>query len=73
VFPHIAADGQLYAYTLPGYWMDVGQPRDYLKGESALTQAPVSTDTAAAWQHPSSSSLAAPTQQQPVTTGTAAL
>jgi mannose-1-phosphate guanylyltransferase len=33
VFPHVAADGQLYAYTLSGYWMDVGQPKDYLKGE----------------------------------------
>eukprot|EP00882_Tetradesmus_deserticola_P029358 GHRQ01032879.1.p1 GENE.GHRQ01032879.1~~GHRQ01032879.1.p1 ORF type:complete len:327 (+),score=124.66 GHRQ01032879.1:827-1807(+) len=32
VFPHVAADGQLYAFTLAGYWMDVGQPKDYLKG-----------------------------------------
>ena len=32
VFPHIAADNQLFAYTLSGYWMDVGQPKDYLKG-----------------------------------------
>lgn len=32
VFPHIAADNKLYAYTLSGYWMDVGQPKDYLKG-----------------------------------------
>ncbi len=32
VFPHIAADNKLYAYTLNGYWMDVGQPRDYLRG-----------------------------------------
>ncbi|KAL6765796.1 GDP-D-mannose pyrophosphorylase [Haematococcus lacustris] len=32
VFPHIAADSQLYAYTLSGYWMDIGQPKDYLKG-----------------------------------------
>lgn len=34
VFPHVAADGSLYAFTLPGYWMDVGQPKDYLKGRS---------------------------------------
>lgn len=33
VFPHVAADGSLFAYTLGGYWMDVGQPKDYLKGE----------------------------------------
>ncbi|MEW5301312.1 MAG: hypothetical protein WDW38_009517 [Sanguina aurantia] len=32
VFPHIAADNKLYAFTLSGYWMDVGQPKDYLKG-----------------------------------------
>jgi NDP-sugar pyrophosphorylase family protein len=32
VFPHVAADNRLYAYTLNGYWMDVGQPKDYLKG-----------------------------------------
>lgn len=32
VFPHVAADHKLYAYTLTGYWMDVGQPKDYLKG-----------------------------------------
>eukprot|EP00879_Flechtneria_rotunda_P006943 GHRR01007290.1.p1 GENE.GHRR01007290.1~~GHRR01007290.1.p1 ORF type:complete len:302 (+),score=111.12 GHRR01007290.1:460-1365(+) len=32
VFPHVAADNKLFAFTLPGYWMDVGQPRDYLKG-----------------------------------------
>lgn len=34
VFPHVAADNSLYAYTLNGYWMDVGQPKDYLKGEA---------------------------------------
>jgi mannose-1-phosphate guanylyltransferase len=32
VFPHVAADRALYAFVLPGYWMDVGQPRDYLSG-----------------------------------------
>eukprot|EP00878_Enallax_costatus_P016760 GHUV01017588.1.p1 GENE.GHUV01017588.1~~GHUV01017588.1.p1 ORF type:complete len:269 (+),score=87.75 GHUV01017588.1:798-1604(+) len=32
VFPHVAADKSLFAFTLPGYWMDVGQPKDYLKG-----------------------------------------
>lgn len=32
VFPHVAADNKLYAFTLGGYWMDVGQPKDYLKG-----------------------------------------
>lgn len=32
VFPKIAADGGLYAKELEGYWMDVGQPKDYLTG-----------------------------------------
>ncbi|CAG9466737.1 unnamed protein product [Pedinophyceae sp. YPF-701] len=32
VFPAVAADNKLFAFTLPGYWMDVGQPKDYLAG-----------------------------------------
>eukprot|EP00890_Picochlorum_soloecismus_P001752 jgi/Picsp_1/2578/NSC_00809-R1_gdp-mannose pyrophosphorylase len=32
VFPAIAADRKLYAIELEGYWMDVGQPKDYLEG-----------------------------------------
>ncbi|EFN59637.1 hypothetical protein CHLNCDRAFT_133102 [Chlorella variabilis] len=32
IFPKVAADGQLYAVELEGYWMDVGQPKDYLTG-----------------------------------------
>jgi len=32
VFPDMAAEGQLYAMELPGFWMDVGQPPDYLLG-----------------------------------------
>lgn len=31
-FPAMAADGQLYRFVLPGYWMDVGQPKDNLAG-----------------------------------------
>ena len=31
-FPLIVRDKGLYAFTLPGYWMDVGQPKDYLTG-----------------------------------------
>ena len=34
-FPLIAADGKLYAQELVGYWMDVGQPKDYLSGARA--------------------------------------
>ncbi|XP_071510314.1 mannose-1-phosphate guanylyltransferase catalytic subunit beta-like [Diadema antillarum] len=32
VFPHMAEDGQLYAMELQGFWMDVGQPKDFLIG-----------------------------------------
>lgn len=32
VFPHMANDGELYAMDLSGFWMDVGQPKDFLKG-----------------------------------------
>ncbi|XP_042435270.1 probable mannose-1-phosphate guanylyltransferase 1 isoform X2 [Zingiber officinale] len=32
VFPKIAAEKQLYAMVLPGYWMDIGQPKDYITG-----------------------------------------
>lgn len=31
-FPQMAQDKQLYALELSGYWMDVGQPGDFLKG-----------------------------------------
>eukprot|EP00808_Paulinella_micropora_P008956 g73721.t1 len=33
IFPKMAEDGQLYKMTLPGYWMDIGQPKDYLIGQ----------------------------------------
>ncbi|ESN98657.1 hypothetical protein HELRODRAFT_106916 [Helobdella robusta] len=32
IFPHMAADGDLYAFELQGFWMDVGQPKDFLTG-----------------------------------------
>ncbi|KAI7837580.1 hypothetical protein COHA_008593 [Chlorella ohadii] len=32
IFPAVAADGKLFAMALDGYWMDVGQPKDYLTG-----------------------------------------
>jgi len=31
-FPAMVADHELHAMTLPGFWMDVGQPRDFLAG-----------------------------------------
>lgn len=32
-FPLICLANALFAFTLPGYWMDVGQPKDYLTGQ----------------------------------------
>jgi mannose-1-phosphate guanylyltransferase len=32
IFPAMAVKHDLYAMTLGGYWMDIGQPRDFLKG-----------------------------------------
>ena len=28
----MATDGHLYAYELAGFWMDVGQPKDFITG-----------------------------------------
>jgi len=32
IFPEMAKNGALYAMELPGFWMDVGQPPDFLRG-----------------------------------------
>ncbi|CAJ0579618.1 unnamed protein product, partial [Mesorhabditis spiculigera] len=32
IFPKMASDHNLYAFVLPGFWMDVGQPKDFLTG-----------------------------------------
>ncbi|CAD7093638.1 unnamed protein product [Hermetia illucens] len=32
IFPAMASDHQLYAMELSGFWMDVGQPKDFLTG-----------------------------------------
>ena len=32
VFPKIAAEKKLFAMVLPGFWMDIGQPKDYVTG-----------------------------------------
>jgi len=31
-FPKMCEEGNLYCMELPGFWMDVGQPKDYLAG-----------------------------------------
>lgn len=32
VFPFMSSDKQLYAFELNGFWMDIGQPKDFLTG-----------------------------------------
>jgi len=32
IFPQMAKENELYSLELPGFWMDVGQPPDYLIG-----------------------------------------
>jgi len=32
IFPRMCEEGKLYAMDLQGFWMDVGQPRDYITG-----------------------------------------
>ncbi|GET88652.1 mannose-1-phosphate guanyltransferase [Leishmania tarentolae] len=39
IFPAMAAEGQLYAFNLEGFWMDVGQPKDYIFGMSKFIPA----------------------------------
>lgn len=34
VFPLMCDEGQLFAMELKGFWMDVGQPKDFLTGKS---------------------------------------
>eukprot|EP01086_Lenisia_limosa_P016422 TRINITY_DN620_c0_g3_i1.p1 TRINITY_DN620_c0_g3~~TRINITY_DN620_c0_g3_i1.p1 ORF type:complete len:359 (-),score=115.41 TRINITY_DN620_c0_g3_i1:52-1128(-) len=32
IFPKMAQEGVLFAIPLPGFWMDIGQPKDYISG-----------------------------------------
>mmetsp|Transcript_3687 Transcript_3687/g.5120 ORF Transcript_3687/g.5120 Transcript_3687/m.5120 type:complete len:360 (-) Transcript_3687:51-1130(-) len=32
IFPKMAAEGELFSFVLNGFWMDVGQPKDFLTG-----------------------------------------
>lgn len=40
VFPFMSADSQLFAMELKGFWMDVGQPKDYLTGMCLYLNSP---------------------------------
>lgn len=32
IFPQLTGEQQLHCLELDGFWMDVGQPKDYLTG-----------------------------------------
>jgi len=35
----MATDGELFAFELEGYWMDIGQPKDFLTGMCLYLQS----------------------------------
>ncbi|XP_014673231.1 PREDICTED: mannose-1-phosphate guanyltransferase beta-like [Priapulus caudatus] len=39
VFPHMAKEEDLYAFDLKGFWMDIGQPKDFLTGMGMFLKA----------------------------------
>ncbi|OZJ05820.1 Mannose-1-phosphate guanyltransferase [Bifiguratus adelaidae] len=57
IFPDMAADKQLHTFDLENFWMDVGQPKDYLTGTclylSHLTkrQSPILTSPSIDYVH----------------------
>lgn len=38
IFPAMAAQRQLHVFDLRGFWMDIGQPADYIKGQGLYLQ-----------------------------------
>ncbi|OAF69121.1 hypothetical protein A3Q56_03129 [Intoshia linei] len=34
IFPKLASQNALYAFNMKGHWMDIGQPKDFIKGTS---------------------------------------
>lgn len=51
VFPFMARDGQLHAMDLEGFWMDVGQPKDYLIGIGLYLQSLAKTHSLPSGDH----------------------
>lgn len=39
IFPKLAEEGQIYCKKLTGFWMDIGQPKDYLTGVKYFLQS----------------------------------
>ena len=58
-FPLIVRDKGLFAFILDGYWMDVGQPKDYLRGAPycTLTESSLYTHQLVAQTPPASTCL----------------
>lgn len=48
IFPVMAAEAQLHQMELPGYWMDIGQPGDYLVGQNLFIKSQVEKGVALA-------------------------
>eukprot|EP00039_Didymoeca_costata_P018700 m.334595 g.334595 ORF g.334595 m.334595 type:complete len:360 (-) comp17394_c0_seq1:144-1223(-) len=46
IFPKMADDANLFAMDLPGFWMDVGQPPDYLIGQTLYLKSVSENDAA---------------------------
>lgn len=64
IFPVMAAANNLYEMELPGYWMDIGQPSDYIKGQGMYIRSQVEkgsndasirpgAENSSVWVHPS--------------------
>lgn len=50
IFPVMADEANLYQLELPGYWMDIGQPADYIKGQGMYIKSQLEKGTLAAGQ-----------------------
>lgn len=50
IFPVMASEQHLYQMELPGYWMDIGQPADYIKGQAMYIKSQLEKGTLAAGQ-----------------------
>ncbi|KAF7635769.1 NTP_transferase domain-containing protein [Meloidogyne graminicola] len=51
IFPKMSDKGDLYAYVMNGFWMDVGQPKDFLEGVRLYLKHISGTDIAKIPEH----------------------
>lgn len=54
-FPKMVQSDDLFAFSMPGFWMDIGQPRDYLTGTTKYLAHLTTTNKAA--MSPTSASI----------------